>query len=141
MPLEDMMMVMNWRIEKDSEREMVHARLFRTLAACSPAFGLLGTIVGMVGMLRSLGTGDIAQIGVGMGVAMLATFYGLVLSNMIFKPIAIKLEQMTRRRVVAQNILLEGIALTHLGRSPAMIAGTMAALQDQEAEETIHDAP
>src|SRR3546814_5581769 len=73
--------------------ESAQARFFRTLAALAPGFGLLGTLAGMVAMLRELGTGDIARVGSGMAVAMLATLYGVVLSNLIFKPIAIKIEQ------------------------------------------------
>ena len=127
-PLDDLMNVLSWRIEKDAESENVRARLFRTLAACAPAFGLLGTIVGMVGMLGHLADGNLARVGAGMATAMLSTFYGLVLAFLIFKPAAIKLEQKTRERVAASNLLLEAIALVRLGRSPTMIAETLEVL-------------
>jgi len=137
-PLDDLMNVLTWRIEKDAERENVRARLFRTLAACSPAFGLLGTIVGMVGMLGHLADGNLSQVGAGMATAMLSTFYGLVLAFLIFKPAALKLEQKTRERVAATNLLLEAIALVRLGRSPSMIAETLKVVAEQrrEREET-----
>ena len=127
-PLDDLMNVLSWRIEKDAESENVRARLFRTLAACAPAFGLLGTIVGMVGMLGHLADGNLAKVGSGMATAMLSTFYGLVLAFLIFKPAAIKLEQKTRERLAASNLLLEAIALVRLGRSPSMIAETLQVL-------------
>lgn len=129
-PLDDMMNVLSWRIEKDAESENVRSRLFRTLAACAPAFGLLGTIVGMVGMLGHLADGNLSKVGAGMATAMLSTFYGLVLAFIIFKPAAIKLEQKTRERVAATNLLLEAIALVRLGRSPSMIAETLEVLSD-----------
>jgi chemotaxis protein MotA len=63
-----------------------------------------------------------------MATAMLSTFYGLVLAFLVFKPAAIKLEQKTRERVAAYNLLLEAIALVRLGRSPSMIAEALAAV-------------
>ncbi|TWB12778.1 motility protein A [Nitrospirillum bahiense] len=124
-PLEDLLQVMNWRIQKQMELEAGQSRFFRTLATFSPAFGLLGTLAGMVGMLKHLGEGDIGLIGGSMAVAMLATLYGLVLANLVFKPIAIKLEQRTGRRVALMNVLLEGVVLTHLGRSPTIIQDSL----------------
>jgi chemotaxis protein MotA len=125
LPLDDLLHVLNWRIQKMAEREMGQAKLFRTLASFAPAFGLLGTLAGMVGMLKQLGAGDIGKIGSSMAVAMLATLYGLIFANLIFKPIAIKLEQRTAKRVAQFNVLLEGIVLTHLGRSPGLIQDQM----------------
>ncbi|TWB41721.1 motility protein A [Nitrospirillum pindoramense] len=124
-PLEDLLQVMNWRIQKQMELEAGQSRFFRTLATFSPAFGLLGTLAGMVGMLKHLGEGDIGLIGASMAVAMLATLYGLILANLVFKPIAIKLEQRTGRRVALMNVLLEGVVLTHLGRSPTLIQDSL----------------
>lgn len=133
-PLDDMMHVLSWRIEKDAESENIRARLFRSLASCAPAFGLLGTIIGMVAMLGNLASGDLPRVGSGMAVAMLSTFYGLLLANMIFKPIAIKLEQKTRARVAEANLMLEAIALVRLGRSPSMIAETLDVLGEDERD-------
>ena len=124
-PLDDIHHVLNWRIQKSAEREMGEAKLFRTLATFSPAFGLLGTLTGMVGMLKQLGAGDIGKIGASMAVAMLATLYGLIAANLVFKPIAIKLEQRAARRVAQLNVLLEGIVLTQMGRSPTLIGDQM----------------
>lgn len=133
--LEDTLQIMNWRIQKLVEHESSQARLFKTLASFAPAFGLLGTLVGMVGMLKQLGAGDIGKIGTSMAVAMLATLYGLILSNLIFKPIAIKLEQRTARRVAMLNVLLQGIVLTHLGRSPTLISEAMEHLLRESDDE------
>lgn len=79
----------------------------------------------MVGMLKQLGSGDIGLIGSSMAVAMLATLYGLILANLVFKPLAIKLEQRTTEQVAQMNVLLEGIVLAHLGRSPSVIQETL----------------
>lgn len=134
-PMDDLMHIMTWRIRKMAEVESAQARFFRTLAALAPGFGLLGTLAGMVAMLRELGSGDIARVGSGMAVAMLATLYGVVLSNLIFKPIAIKIEQRTQRRVATLNILLEGIMLVSLGRSPTVVADAMQAFINETRDE------
>ncbi|MBP7063227.1 MAG: MotA/TolQ/ExbB proton channel family protein [Ferrovibrio sp.] len=134
-PMDDLMHIMNWRIRKMAEIESAQARFFRTLAALAPGFGLLGTLAGMVAMLRELGSGDIARVGSGMAVAMLATLYGVVLSNLIFKPIAVKIEQRTQRRVAMLNILLEGILLVSLGRSPTVVGDAMQAFVNETRDE------
>jgi chemotaxis protein MotA len=134
-PLDDVIHVLNWRIQKMAEQEMSQAKFFRVLASFSPAFGLLGTLTGMVGMLKQLGAGDIGKIGASMAVAMLATLYGLIFANLIFKPIAIKLEQRTARRVAQLNVLFEGIVLTHMGRSPTLIADQMDNLLAETKDE------
>lgn len=123
--LDDLMHIMNWRIQKMVEAEQAKSRFFRVLASFAPAFGLLGTLAGMVGMLKQLGSGDIGLIGSSMAVAMLATLYGLILANLVFKPMAIKLEQRTTEQVAQMNVLLEGIVLAHLGRSPSVIQETL----------------
>ncbi|MBN9524846.1 MAG: MotA/TolQ/ExbB proton channel family protein [Alphaproteobacteria bacterium] len=133
--LEDTLQIMNWRIQKLIEHEHGQARLFRTLASFAPAFGLLGTLVGMVGMLKELGAGDIGRIGTAMAVAMLATLYGLILANLVFKPIAIKLEQRTIRRVDMLNVLLQGIVLAHLGRSPTLVAEALDHMLRESGDE------
>lgn len=124
--MDELLQVMTWRIQKQMELETSESRFFRTLAAFSPAFGLLGTLSGMVGMLKHLGEGDIGLIGSSMAVAMLATLYGLILANLIFKPIAIKLEQRTVRRVAMLNVLMEGVVLTYLGRSPSALEDSLS---------------
>lgn len=134
-PINDILHVMNWRIQKVIEQETVQARLFRTLAGLAPAFGLLATLVGLIGMMAQLGTATIAQVGEHMSVALVATLYGVVLANLVFKPIAIKLEQRTAGRVAMLNVLLEGILMVRLGRSPTVIADAMAEFVRERRDE------
>ncbi len=137
-PVDDIMHVMNWRIQRLIERETSDAKLFRMLAAFAPAFGMLGTLVGLIGMLGNLGSGDLGEIGHHMSIALITTVYGLMLANMVFKPIAIKLEQRTAQRVAMMNVLLEGVILMRMGRGPATIADAMHTLVRTFRDE-IHD--
>jgi len=82
---------------------------------------MLGTLVGLVNMLHGMGSSSMTEIGVDMAFALLTTLYGVVLANMFFKPIAIKFERRTERRVQLMNMILEGILLVARGRSPGYI--------------------
>ena len=136
-PVDDIMHVMNWRIQRLIERETSDAKLFRMLAAFAPAFGMLGTLIGLIGMLSNLG-GELEAIGHHMSIALITTVYGLMLANMVFKPIAIKLEQRTAQRVAMMNVLLEGVILMRMGRGPATIADAMHTLV-QTFRDEIHE--
>lgn len=134
-PADDILTVMNWRVQKFAEREALPARLYRTLAGFAPAFGLLATLTGLIGMMGKLASADVRAVGASMAIALLATFYGLVLANLIFKPLAIKLEQRTQRRVRMLNIMLAGIVLLRVGKSPTMIRDALGAMLHEVNDE------
>jgi len=82
------------------------ARVLRRAAEISPAMGLIGTLIGLVQMLRHLD--DPAAIGPGMAVALLTTFYGAILANMVFAPLASKLERNAAEESVVKQVFLLG---------------------------------
>lgn len=88
------------------------AKIFRTLSKFPPAFGLMGTSIGMIALLQSLG-GENAknEVGPAMSVALVATLYGLVLANFVFMPIAENLVEQTNEDTLARNMVVEGIML------------------------------
>ena len=87
------------------------ARIFQTLAKFPPAFGLIGTTLGMIGLLQSLGGDGKSNIGPAMSVALLTTLYGAVLSNMFFTPVAENLKQQAQDDDVVRRLVVEGIVL------------------------------
>lgn len=91
---------------------MNEAKIFRTMSKFPPAFGLMGTTLGMIALLQSLGSPDAKNmIGPAMAVALVATLYGLVLTNFIFIPIAENLTEQTQEDMVARSIVVEGVML------------------------------
>lgn len=132
---DDILNVMNWRVQKFAEQEGLPARFYRTLAGFAPAFGLLATLTGLIGMMAKLGTSDVRAVGASMAIALLATFYGLILANLIFKPIAIKLETRTQRRIQMLNVMLAGIVLLRVGKSPTMIQDSLDAMLREVRDE------
>lgn len=126
--------ILDWRIEKLKSKEGREADVFRAMASFAPAFGMAGTLLGLVNMLYSLGS-DITAIGVNLAVAMTTTLYGILAANVIFKPIALKLENRTQLRVELMSTVLEGILLMAERRSPSAIRETMKAYTTEFADE------
>nr|WP_297457551.1 MotA/TolQ/ExbB proton channel family protein [uncultured Halomonas sp.] len=117
--------LLRWRIARLKARELAEAQVFRTMAAYAPAFGMLGTLVGLVNMLQNMQGGDLAVIGPAMAVALLSTFYGILIANLVCKPIAVKLERRTEQRLIAMNMVLEGVSLIAKRRLPSFVEETL----------------
>ena len=100
------------------------ANMFRAMASFAPAFGMVGTLLGLVNMLGDLDQ-ELAVLGANMAVAMMTTLYGIIAANVLFKPIAIKLEHRTQQRVETMNMVLEGVILMSQRRSAGSIRETM----------------
>lgn len=108
------------RVEIDSLKHR-HLRIqdvFIKMATFAPAFGMLGTIIGLVQMMNQMD--DPATIGPAMGVALLTTFYGVLLSTLFFLPIAGKLKARTMIEVTNMEIICEG-AISILGNNNPLI--------------------
>lgn len=124
-PEEDILDLLQWRISRLRAREHAEAQLFRVMAAFAPAFGMIGTLVGLINLMFVLEDGDLAVIGPHMAVALMTTFYGILLANLVFKPVAVKLERRTEQRVVLMNMILQGISMMCEKRSPALMRETL----------------
>lgn len=124
-PEEDILDLLQWRISRLRAREAAEAQLFRLMANYAPAFGMLGTLVGLVNLMGTLGNGDMTTIGQNLAVALMTTLYGILLSNLLFKPVAVKLERRTEQRLVLMNMVLQGISMMCAKRSPALMRETL----------------
>jgi chemotaxis protein MotA len=124
-PEEDILDLLQWRISRVRAREAAEAQLFRLMANYAPAFGMLGTLVGLVNLMGTLGNGDMTAIGQNLAVALMTTLYGILLSNLVFKPVAVKLERRTEQRLVLMNMVLQGISMMCAKRSPALMRETL----------------
>jgi len=140
-PAEDVDDLLRWRITRLRSKETAEAAVFRTMGAYAPAFGMLGTLIGLVNMLFSMSDGGFESIGLNMAVALITTFYGLILANLLFKPIATKLEDRTEQRVRTLGMALEAVNLISQQRTPAYIRETLysfLAEYEDEVLETPH---
>ncbi|WP_019939361.1 motility protein A [Bordetella sp. FB-8] len=124
-PEDQIIELLQWRIARLRAREHAESQMFRTMASFAPAFGMLGTLIGLVSLMTVLGTGGMDLIGHHLSIALMATFYGLLLSNLICKPIAVKLERRTEQRVVLMNMIMQGVSMMCERRGPALVRETL----------------
>lgn len=117
---EEIKKILGTRIENTYNREMKEAEIFRMAAKLAPAFGLNGTLIGLIAMLQTMGAGSFDQLGPGMAVALTTTFYGVILSNLVFQPVAVKVERRIEERCLLMEIIMEGVLLIQ-AKTPAAI--------------------
>ncbi|BBO77196.1 motility protein A [Desulfosarcina widdelii] len=84
-----------------------HLAVIQYFVKLAPVFGFVGTIIGLINVLNHMG--DASQIGYGMAISLLTTFYGLLLANFLFAPLAGKLAVHIQRETVTLNIVIEGV--------------------------------
>lgn len=101
------------------ERHSSGAGIFDTLGAYAPAFGMFGTLIGLIMMLKSLN--DPSSIGPAMSVALVTTVYGTFLANLVFLPIAAKLKARSREEILRKEIMVEGLLSIQAGENPRII--------------------
>ena len=116
-------------IETTFERNMVRAAILRSMAATAPAFGMIGTLVGLVIMLETLG-GDPKGMGPALAIALLTTLYGVLLSRMIFLPASSKLAQKEGILRFRNFLITEGFAMLADHKSPRYIQDKMNSYLD-----------
>lgn len=93
--------------------------MFKAMGMMAPAFGMIGTLIGLVSMLQNLS--DPGSIGPSMAVALLTTFYGAVLANVVFLPVAKKLEERSEEEAYYMEIATEGIMSIMNGDHPTIV--------------------
>ena len=132
---DDIMRVLAWRLERVRNEDQSASDVFRTMANFAPAFGMMGTILGLVNMLDIMDSGDFDMIGSSMALALLTTFYGLLLANMAFKPCSAKIDQKLQEDIVMMNLAREAVSLLSAkGKSPAYARDILNLLIESQTE-------
>lgn len=115
--------------EKAQDREFI-PDFFISAGTYAPAFGMIGTLIGLIQMLQNLD--DPTQIGSGMATAMVTTFYGAILANLIFLPLGKKAKSQNRSRAKVEYVVREGTLAISRGASPRMIEQRLGFLAEDE---------
>lgn len=118
---DELVRMLQWRIRRQKESDQRDIRILRTMAAFAPAFGMLGTLVGLVALLGNLGASGLEYVGVAMGFALMSTLYGLLAANLVFKPLALKLEDRSRQQLLHMNFLMDAVLMLHERQHPVLI--------------------
>lgn len=124
-PYEDVMATLNWKISQYRARETAVINIFRSMSTFAPAFGMVGSLVGLVNMLQGVNATNLSGMTADMAIALITTFYGLLLANLVFKPIATKLEQRRNLKTIQLSMIAEGIAMLHQQRTPSAMQDTL----------------
>jgi chemotaxis protein MotA len=106
-------------------RHQVGAEVFQTMGTFAPALGMIGTLVGLVQMLQSMD--DPSSIGPAMAVALLTTFYGSIMANMVCIPIAGKLKARSKEETLIKEMVVEGVLSLTRGENPRILEQKMLA--------------
>jgi len=111
------------------ERNMVQVNILRSMGGTAPAFGMIGTLIGLIVMLDAMGDNPEA-LGPGLAVALNTTLYGVLLARLVFVPAANKLQQRQEILRFRHDLVVEGFALLAENRSPRFIQDRMNSFLD-----------
>jgi chemotaxis protein MotA len=113
------------QMAEERERLAAPVELVRAMAGYAPTLGMLGTLLGLLQMLFGVGSGDVRSMGAAMGFAMMTTVYGLVLANLLLKPLAAKLEQRNRHYFTQSVVGMQAVMLLEERQHPEYILEVM----------------
>ncbi len=111
--------ILETEIDAIQDRHKLGAEIFTTMGTFAPALGMIGTLIGLVQMLQTMS--DPSTIGPAMAVALLTTFYGAVMANLMFLPIAGKLKNRSSEEVTMKDLMTEGVISIAKGENPRVI--------------------
>jgi chemotaxis protein MotA len=110
-------------LERDRDNFLTHLdegqKIYRAIGDCAPAFGMIGTLIGMVQMFANMT--DPSKLGPFMAVALLATFYGAALANLLCLPIADKLHLKLVDEEINRTLIIDGILMIRDAKSPGLV--------------------
>ena len=121
-------------IECMSSRHEDVAAMYERGSSVAPAFGMLGTLVGLINMLRNMNLegGGASSLGADMGTALMTTLYGVILAHMIFNPIANNLRSRDAEEVLCKMIIVEGIMSIQSGENPKFLREKLLTFMNQK---------
>lgn len=111
--------ILNKELMISIERHKVGHKILTAMGTFAPAFGMIGTLIGLIQMLRTMD--DPSKIGAGMAVALLTTFYGALMANLFFLPMAGKLKERTEEEKLLRMLIIEGVAAIQSDESARLI--------------------
>ena len=132
LPRTQLVIALQRQIVEERENLAMPVELLRAMAGYAPTLGMLGTLLGLLQMLFGASSGDIASMSAAMGFAMITTVYGLVIANLLLKPLATKVEHRNRRRLTQALADVQAVMLLFERQHPEYIREVM---NDRRADE------
>jgi chemotaxis protein MotA len=130
-------------LERDRDNFITHLdegqKIYRAIGDCAPAFGMIGTLIGMVQMFANMT--DPSKLGPYMAVALLATFYGAAVANLFCLPIADKLHLKLVDEEINRTLIIDGVLMIREAKSPALVREMLLAYLPEKHRHTPEAEP
>jgi len=133
--VENIRELLSLEIQNLQDRHARGKKILEFMGAAAPAFGMIGTLIGLIQMLKNLDSPS--SIGSGMAVALLTTFYGALTANLIFLPLAGKLGIYSKAETTAMEMTVEGICAIAGGENPTIVREKLQAFISQSRREEV----
>lgn len=117
--------ILNKRIDEKRLETQTQMNVMLTFSKISPALGLAATVLGLVDMLGQLKNADLAELGLGMAIALSATFYGIILSNLVFAPLSELISSGGEFEAKEEEMITDGIISMLEGKNPIVVGEIM----------------
>jgi chemotaxis protein MotA len=128
-------------LERDRDNFLTHLdegqKIYRAIGDCAPAFGMIGTLIGMVQMFANMT--DPSKLGPYMAVALLATFYGAAVANLFCLPIADKLHLKLVDEEINRTLIIDGILMIREAKSPTLVREMLLAYLPEKHRQVEED--
>jgi chemotaxis protein MotA len=119
---DDLDEILEKRVQTQNEEYKQNAATYKVLGKFPPAFGLTGATLGMIALLQGLGQeGAFAKLGPAMSVALVATFYGLVMANVFVIPMGENLAKASQEDLLVRRVVLDGVKLLRAKKHPILV--------------------
>lgn len=131
--------IMETELTSMENRHKSKVGFWETLGAMGPAWGMIGTLVGLINMLQKMD--DPSAVGPGMATALVTTLYGSLLANWVCAPVASKLKENNGEEVMMKEIMIEGLLSIQAGENPRVIEEKLKSFlsPDDKASENVED--
>ena len=122
-------------IRQTSERHQEVIAMYERGSNAAPAFGMIGTLIGLIKMFYNLNTSDMSTIGPDMGLALITTFYGALLAHVVFNPVAANLAARDEEEILCREIILEGVMAIQSGENPKFLRERLLGFMNEKQRE------
>jgi chemotaxis protein MotA len=126
---------LNTELNKIQERHNIGIKIFDDWGKLAPAWGMIGTLIGLIAMLGNIE--DKSAIGSGMSTALLTTLYGAIMANLIFIPTRNKLQDRDDGETLVKEIMIEGILSIQSGDNPRILEEKLLSFLPPDRREAI----
>ena len=125
--------IMEMEMSHKYDNDKKQIRFWQDLGAYAPAWGMVGTLIGLINMMKTMGS-DSSAIGAGMSLALITTLYGSIIANWICIPISRKLEKKSDAEYLVKEIVIEGVLSIQAGENTRIIKEKIRAIVNEEQE-------